>query len=452
MTGRAFIFNSYSFDPTTGILSLNYSYESGVSFKEEMRFDLPRGDSSGGAIETDKSSALDASLRLIFLLAGVSYFKAYYPDEIRCEAFQLDAAQEALLRKVYRLGLAEFAFRNGLPLNRDLKIISAGAPSVKPVRLAESSAVLVPVGGGKDSIVTLETLRAGGISPTLFVMSSTSEPPAPIRDTIQRSGLPSILVVRKLSPELIRLNQSGAYNGHIPITAILSAVAVAAGIIHGINTVIMSNESSASEGNLSYEGEVVNHQYSKSLEFERDLSAYLRTHISPGLSYFSLLRPLTELEIARRFSRYRDYHRAFRSCNAAFKQTASDRLIYWCGQCPKCRFVFLALAPFMERGELVGIFGRDLLNDAAAIDGFAELCGLSEHKPFECVGEIRESRIALKMLARSSVWRGDVVVANLAPRIVDEDDDLETEVKTILSNRDEHCVPGQYLRMLDASR
>lgn len=426
---------------------MQYRFDGGVSFGEQIQFPPLSSE-----LNTEERRALEVVLRLVFLLAGVSYFKAYFPTSLRCDAFDLDQSTANFISKVYRLGLAECAFRNGIPPNREIQIETSKASQPNPARISKSAGVLVPVGGGKDSIVTIETLRAGDISPTLFVLSSTVVPPTPIKDTIARSEFPVIQATRTLSAELTRINKQGAYNGHVPITAIVSGVAIATAIMTGIHTVIMSNESSASEGNTIYGGEIINHQYSKSWEFEQDLSRYLQEHVSPDIQYFSLLRPLTEIEIARRFVRHEKYFDVFRSCNTAFKQGESERMSIWCCQCPKCRFVFLVLAPFLAKERLIGIFGENLLNDIEQESGFAELCGLTAHKPFECVGEIEESRVAMQLLARSDSWRDDIVVAKLTGLTELYDEDFELRIGGLLPNRTDHSVPPEYLKLLDASR
>ena len=134
----------------------------------------------------------------------------------------------------------------------------------------------------------------------------------------------------------------------------------------------------------------------------------------------------------------------FRSCNTAFRQSPERRSSNWCCDCPKCRFVFLALAPFVDRQRLVATFGRDMLDDPAQIDGFAELCGLQRHKPFECVGEIEESAAVMAHLAAMAEWRDDAVVRALSPRLHGGD------LAALFAPRGPHLVPPRYLAMLDA--
>jgi hypothetical protein len=298
----------------------------------------------------------------------------------------------------------------------------------------------VPVGGGKDSIVTVECLAQAKEPMVLFSLGTAT----PIEATIRQSGLPAIRVTRRLDPGLFELNAAGALNGHVPITGILSMIVLACAIITGFDTIAMSNEHSASAPNVTEGGLDVNHQWSKSFAFEQAFQNHVARHVADGVRYFSFLRPLTEIAIARRFGHHAAYLPLFRSCNTAFRQAPEQRSTGWCCDCPKCRFVFLALAPFVAKPQLIATFGRNLLDEPAQIDGFAELCGVHRHKPFECVGEIEESAAVMRHLAEMADWRDDAVVQNLSPRVPVAD------FTSLFAPRGPHAVPDHYLAMLDA--
>ena len=272
----------------------------------------------------------------------------------------------------------------------------------------------------------------------------------PIRACIKAAGPPFIRVHRRLDGALFKLNEAGALNGHVPITGILSAIALASSVMVGCDVIAMSNEHSASVPNLQIGDSEVNHQFSKSLEFEKDFSEYVTNYISPNLSYFSLLRPLSEIEIARRFAKSREYFQIFRSCNTGFRQSPTARHKGWCCNCPKCRFVFLALSPFIAKTELIGIFGTNLLDDETQVDGFAQLCGLQEHKPFECVGDIAESAAVMSYLGDHPDWRDEAVVRELHTRSAGLRQRDPAEYRALFEVKHPHRVPDYYLGMLDA--
>ncbi len=310
---------------------------------------------------------------------------------------------------------------------------------------------LVPLGGGKDSAVGFELLRQAGYDVALIAAAKSAEAlPGPIQAVMEASGLPSLKVGREISPAILELNKSGAYNGHVPITAILSAIVVACAVLYGYDAVVMSNEHSASAPNLMVGKTPVNHQYSKSLAFEAAFSDYVAAHISAAVRYFSILRPLSEAAIAARFAKLERYHPVFRSCNTAFRQDEKKRGKTWCCDCPKCRFVFLALAPFLDKERLKKIFGKNLLDDEKQKEGFAELCGLGSHKPFECVGEIEESALLMEKLYRSEAWKSDAVVKDLGARLAGVSKDFEARYKGLFDLRPDHRVPEEFLGLLYA--
>jgi hypothetical protein len=376
-------FPGYSFDPSTGVAEFGYL------------LDGPAPERFTETIEFPPSASVPAHffrvLDLLHVVAGVSYYKAGAPLRIEAPS-PVPAEAGALFTAVYTEGLAEYAYRNDLPFVLDLEVLVPGlTAAAEPVDNADGRP-LSAVGGGKDSIVTLEILRAAGLDPVPFSVN-----PNPVIVSVNAaSGLPALAARRRLDPHLFELNKAGALNGHIPVTAINSLIAIATAVLHGLGPVVMSNERSASDPNLIWNGHEVNHQWSKGVEAEGLLRAAVTAHTGLTEPYFSLLRSLSELHIAQLFARYTAYDDVVTSCNQAFK--LHDPTMRWCGNCPKCRFVFLAMAPFMERSRLVHIFGKDLFADPAQVPGYLELLGVDGHKPFECVGEVEESVVALSML------------------------------------------------------
>lgn len=447
MTNAPFLFEHYAFDAVTGVLHLRYRFEGGPEFEEKITFPLP-----SRTLSADDKIALDHAFRLVFLLAGVSYYKTYATAQLKCPAFPLDQATAAFVEKVYRNGLGEFSYQNQLDLRDRVHFVSTDAAAPSAVALPLPHHLFVPVGGGKDSIVTLECLKQAGEPLTIYAQGRKAwDLATPIQATIEKSGLPAIKVERELSGNLDALNKVGAYNGHVPITAILSSITVACAILYGFDTIVLSNEHSASAPNLLWNDLEVNHQYSKSFAFEQDLAAYITQHISPSITYFSFLRPLSEAAITRRFARHEKYHDIFRSCNTAFRQDDKRRNKNWCCDCPKCRFVFLALAPFMAPEKLTGIFGKNMLDDMTQQQGFAELCGLSAFKPFECVGEIEESALLMQKLARSPEWKDFAIVRNLSAQFVPQNDAAFTAAfEALFAYQPGHALPDRYLKMLHA--
>ncbi|HEX3617927.1 MAG TPA: hypothetical protein VHU61_15405, partial [Solirubrobacteraceae bacterium] len=209
----------------------------------------------------------------------------------------------------------------------------------------------------------------------------------------------------------------------------------------GIDAVLMANERSASAGNFIWNGVEVNHQFSKSRRAERLLAGAV-AEIEGAPQIFSILRPASELAIARAFARLEQYHPVFTSCNRVFQLNPEERLGSWCCDCDKCRFVFLALAPFLTPDQLVAIFGQDMLDDPSQFDGFALLTATGGDKPFECVGEVEECLAAIEILSRHTLWQQHSNVRRLADEVLAQHGGVgETEMSVHFALSDDHDIP-----------
>jgi UDP-N-acetyl-alpha-D-muramoyl-L-alanyl-L-glutamate epimerase len=416
-----------------GRVTLRYALDERVSFVEE--FDLPL------AVGPDELAGepVQGLLSLLHWVAGVSYFKTAAPPQVSCETGAPPPAAARLLEALYSEGLGEFAYTNALPAlprPRFPRSAPAGAGGARAPAPRVPGRILVPVGGGKDSAVALEIVRRSGLELALF---SIGDAPA-IARTVAVAGLPHLLVRRRLDPGLAQINRSGALNGHVPVTAIVSCVAALTAALAGFDAVAMANERSASSGNLMWDGIEVNHQYSKGLPAERLLASAF-AEIGGAPAYFSVLRPASELTIARAFARMEAYHGAFTSCNSIFRTDPSLRAASWCCDCPKCRFVFLVLAPFCEPAHLREIFGRDLLEEEDQFEGFALLTAAGGPKPFECVGEEQESLAAIRMLSQQPRWASHPVVRRLLEEVLSAQPASAGDPVQALSLGSDHEVP-----------
>ncbi|KAA9133380.1 endonuclease domain-containing protein [Marinihelvus fidelis] len=429
-TAETFHFLDYGYDPATGELRMSWSFDDGPPLVERLVFPWAPWPS-----DASRQAAFTQVMGLLHLVAGVSYYKAGLPPVIDTGSHAIDASTAVFLETLYSRGLAEFAHVNEIDLDGRIRF---GITSEYPERvtdLALPDRALVAMGGGKDSLVSLEMLRGAGIEIQPFAVGGS----ALIAETVAAAGLPFIRIERHLAPELQQMNAAGAWNGHVPITAINSLVGLCAALLYGYRWVVFSNEASADEATLVDDhGRAVNHQYAKSLDFETRLADLLDDRLGDGVGYFSLLRSMGEVEIARRFAGLERYHEVFSSCNRNFHIDGPRIDGRWCGDCPKCRFTTLALAPFLPPPAIERIFGRVLLDDDAQLPGFQALCALEADKPFECVGTAAESRALATALAAREEWKDRAVIRHLAPRVETGDDTLEA----LLARRGPHHVPA----------
>ena len=440
-TSQTFTFTCVEIDEPLREIRLRYGLGR-HAFTERILFHAPLP-----AQSSPLRAPFEAALELLHLVAGVSYYKTSLPQSLRIESASLDEGQRRFLQTLYVDGLGEFGVRNEVDVAPRVNFLDAPCANTT-VRQASNDALprrsAVLVGGGKDSLVSVEALRNSGEPMILFAVN----PKKPILDCAAASGLPFVRVERHLDPLLFELNASGALNGHVPITAIVSFIAVAASFVEGFDAVILSNERSANQGNMFANGREINHQYSKTTAAERDISSMIAHHIHGSLDYFSLLRPLSEAHIATLMAREPRYDAAFTSCNRAFQLNPKTPPARWCGDCPKCRFSFLMLAAPMGRARIECAFGKNMLDDEAQLAGFEELVGLSGHKPWECVGEIAESAAALLKLAQDPQWRDVAIVSTLAPRISALMPDPDSVWRALMTPSKDHLLPARFEKML----
>ncbi|MCL7713387.1 UDP-N-acetyl-alpha-D-muramoyl-L-alanyl-L-glutamate epimerase [Stenotrophomonas mori] len=435
-----FRFVRCDFAADTGVARLVYAFDDGPEMTETVT--VP---GAPFPMEDARADAVQRALRLLHLVAGVSYYKAAVPPRVAIDSYAVDAETAALVESIYLHGLGEFAYRNGLDL-RGRFSLPVAAPLAPAQAVGLRRHALVAIGGGKDSLVSIEALRKAAVAETITWIGGSQL----IRACAERTGLPMLNIGRTLAPELFELNRQGAWNGHIPVTAVNSAIMVLAALVRGVDQVVFSNERSASYGSqIAGTGEV-NHQWSKGWAFEKAFGEHVQRHVAADLHYYSLLRPLSELAVARQFARNDYYDAHFSSCNRNFHILGERPVNRWCGVCPKCHFVFLALAPFMPKTRLVRIFGRNLLDDAEQAGGFDALLEFQDHKPFECVGEGRESRAAMAALATRPEWREDALVKRFANLIQPTLAADELRLEPLLGIDGEHRIPATLWERLRA--
>ncbi len=383
---KQFIFEDYTFDAAARSLSLRYSYDGEVHFTDGFVFNFDFADYD--------PVLLDRALQNLFFMSGVSYYKAYLAPEIVVKKGVLDTESAAFFSKTYQRGLGEFFYVNKLDPNTPV-VFPANSPDLQPPESHQKNdGLLVGIGGGKDSLVSVELLRSK--FPSLATWSVDHQ--LQLQPLIDRIGLPHYWVEREWDYSLLEHNAKGALNGHVPISAILACAGAVVAILSGRRDIVVSNEQSANEPTLHYQGVAVNHQYSKSQEFEQDFQELLAHTLGDHVRYYSLLRPLSELRIAELFAQndFDKYHDVFSSCNAAFRHDSDH--IFWDGTCPKCAFIFLALTPFLPREKVEALFSsKNLLHTPELEPVYRQLLGIEGDKPLECVGEIKESRAAMRL-------------------------------------------------------
>lgn len=392
---KIFTFEGYKADIKGGQASFNYSIRDQsqkISFTEKITFppvqnsDIPK-------------SLLNNLMQNLMLILGVSYWKLYASHKIIIESNFLNKEQAHFWNTVYTKGLGEFFYKNKIDFRGLIQFPSVKQNSEKTISFQRKNRILLGLGGGKDSIVTAELFKAKNKDFDLFIVGA-SEIQEEVASVI---GKKPIIMKRELDSKLFELSKTkGIYNGHIPISAIYAFLGIMAGAFYDYQHFVVGNEKSANYGNVEYLGQTINHQWSKSEEFENLFSEYIKKFMTPNISYSSLLRGMNELEVTKEFVKYPKYFKVFSSCNTNFKilrgvypeRSRRAQRLPWCGKCPKCLFVFICLAAFLPKKEVLDIFGKNFFEDESLLTFFEELIGIRNFKPFECVGtpdEVKET-------------------------------------------------------------
>lgn len=428
MNATAFLFKTARYSPSKRRLDFTYEVtfkgHAPLHFKEALI--LPRG-------KTQKlpPAFLKELLKNLHLVLGLSYYKLYCPKKIEMP-YALTEWEAGFWHDLYERGLGEFFYRNQIdyrglihfPFSKKAKpqvcaegtIEEGRAKPFMPVSLPTKESALLGIGGGKDSIVAGEFLKKRKLPLTGFVLE-TGKPSPVVKDVAKTMGLKLLTVERSLDPQLFK-PLPGSFNGHIPISSIFAFVGVFAAALYGHRYVVVANEASSSFGNLNYLGREINHQWSKSIDFEGRFQTHVSLNLTRDITYFSAIRHLYEIRVVEEFIKHPKYFTKFTSCNRSFRVDKERPKTLWCGECAKCAFVFAELAAFLKPTELLPIFGKNLFDDETLLPLYKDLCGMGKLKPFDCVGTFEESRAALRRAGKN--WGKTKLLKSLLPLLAEK--------------------------------
>lgn len=386
---KEFYYNSYEIKETEDEIYLKFGFEiPGLTkfypetkiLKKKMKFKN---------INTEYVENMVFNIGMIEL---ISYWKCTCSPKVIIKCGKLDEEQVDFWKKIYFYGLGEMFYRNGIKTDiegfMEIVCLDNSKTFIYEEIKDDLEGYIIPIGGGKDSIVTLETIGINKQRDYCLIINPkyTTLKCAEIAG-IEESNI--IEVYRTIDKNIIELNSKGFLNGHTPFSAMLAFMSYFIAYMTGRKYIALSNENSANESNVK--GEKINHQYSKSFEFECDFEKYSNKYLKANVKYFSFLRPINELQIAKILSRKEKYHNVFKSCNIGSKNKEWN----WCCNCAKCLFSYTILSPYLYKEKLINIFGEDMFENKDLLQIFIELIGEGETKPFDCVGTFEEVNFAV---------------------------------------------------------
>ena len=379
------------------------------------------------------------------IINAINYYKLSCAPKFTVKAGPLDDKQKEFFKKLFYNGLGEFMYVNQLniPYEDFMEIEAEEPPEEHPDYEFEDfhpSGNLIPVGGGKDSVVTLEALQSMHVDNLCLQYNRDIYPENTAAHNCIRLANYSTDYIADfnltLDKHMLDLNKQGFYNGHIPFSSCLAFAAYIMAYLNSKEYIVLSNEASANEGNIA--GTNINHQYSKSFEFENDFQNYCNEYFTPKIKYFSLLRCINEYIIVQKFLKFPRYLDIFRSCNVGTKENK------WCGHCAKCLYVFIMLYPFVPLEHLILIFNNNMLNDQSVLETFIGLVNPDTTKPFECVGTREEINYSLKLAVENTTGTLPVLLQYYKNNFYNPQQVYNVENYY----NPQHNIPEAYLNML----
>ena len=401
---KEFYYNSYSINEDDEAIYLEYEFEIPGLTKFTPKLSILKKEMQFKSLENNYVKNMVFNIGLIEL---ISYWKSTCSPKIIIKCGYLNEEQINWWKKLYFYGLGELLYTNNIKTNindlLEIKCLENNKEIISDENIEDNfEGYIVPIGGGKGSVVTLETLKIDRDKDYCLIIN-----PKPVTlkcAEIAGLGYNNIIEIkRSIDQNLIELNKKGFINGHTPFSAMLAFVSYFVAYLLSKKYIALSNENSANESNVV--GEKINHQYSKSFEFECDFEEYAEKYLKMPIKYFSFLRPLNELQIAKIFSKHEKYYKVFKSCNVGSKEKEWK----WCLNCAKCLFAYIILSPYLYKNKLVSIFGADMFENKDLLEIFIELTGNGENKPFDCVGTYEEVKFAISKTIENIELRNETL-------------------------------------------
>lgn len=386
-----FIYSGYSYRFIKNNLEIVFKFETKPDLKFQTKIIVKN---------VKEKRELDNLIFHLGLIEMLNYWKATCSPEILINAGYLNNDGLVFLKKVIFNGMGQYFYQNKINfLKKDFLKISVNSKGKLEVnnQRANSKKILIPIGGGKDTPTTIELLKDDKNILNSFILN----PRKSQLEIVKVAKLKEVVIVeRKLDKKLLEFNKKIGLNGHVPFSAFLSCLSLIVATLTNANRVAFSWEKSSNEPNIEYLGKWINHQWSKSIEFEKLFNAYAKKYLVKNIEIFSPTRNFSELQIAQIFSKLEKYHQVFLSCNNAYKIDSKNN--DWCGKCPKCLSVYLYLYPFLGKENLKKIFKKNLFEDKTLIPLMKQMIGKEKFKPFECVGTIKENKRVFESIKKQN--------------------------------------------------
>jgi UDP-N-acetyl-alpha-D-muramoyl-L-alanyl-L-glutamate epimerase len=389
----------------------------------------------------------------IALFEGIklcSLFPKYY--DIGLIAPQLNNASLELFVSVYQGVFAQHWYENQVTDYLQPEFIYDKLLMQSTVSILDAQEIILTAcGGGKDSVVAIKLLEQANLpfATMQYAHSCYGKADSQHKLISQVSDAVNAVYKHKISIfddfmefplfSLYFPNNSGIVAAETPASIFISLPLMLA---QGYTQLCLAHEKSANTGNLFWPaiGKEINHQWGKGFVAEKLINKYIRNNLIDNFNYFSILQPLHDIRILQHFSQYPQFIAKIHSCNVHKP---------WCKKCPKCAYVWLGLMAYADLEAVRAVFQQNLFDDPDLLPIFRSMLGLTAHTPFECIGEVAETRLLMKIcLERGVTGKAlDIFVSEIL-----SDNSINwaaIEAKYARVYRDEHSIPTWIFNAID---
>jgi UDP-N-acetyl-alpha-D-muramoyl-L-alanyl-L-glutamate epimerase len=399
---------------------------------------------------------IDRIAAYIALFEGMklcSLFPDYYDVSLIAEHLSLDTLK--FFAKIYAGVFSQHWYENQVTDYPGPQLIFPDRDLGKNQITAEilggdSDTILTGCGGGKDSVLAMKMFQEAEICFASMQYSHSAYGKEKIQHNFISQSLEYFNPIRKhkiwiyddfVDDPFLSLYFPQNSGITVPATPISLFQSLFIAMNWGYKYLNLSHEKSANTGNLFWKeiGKEVNHQWGKSFEAETLLNHFVQDNLLSNFTYFSILKPIYDFRIFKNLARYPETIQNITSCNV-------DKP--WCKKCPKCAYVWLGFMANLPTKIVDEIFQKNLFDDPDLFFIFKQMLGLTEHSPFECIGEISESRLYMKKCLENGL-SGEVL--DLFQKEILSDDAInwqELEHKYNQVYETEHAIPDWIFNQL----
>ncbi|NEO19532.1 MULTISPECIES: hypothetical protein [Moorena] len=275
------------------------------------------------------------------------------------------------------------------------------SPSVK-------DSYLLAVSGGKESTFAFEWMQRANLTMETFtlhhaggILGDNWQKKFPVFEPIRkRSHLWEILTHPREDPAQ-HFDYKGVRNDPTITNALFVMMIIAAQ--QGHKFLVLANDKSSNESNATYQGRSVNHQSAKGNAYIERFNDFLERKGLP-FRYVSICEEVYSIATVQQLSLWnKSILKDLTSCNEAQWAPGSSR---WCCGCPKCAFSFALIEAATDYDFAIDVVGEDLFSVKKLEELWTRLFDPRAEKPFECVGEKRETLMALVKCKQQRIKNG----------------------------------------------